>query len=273
MAAGFPQGEWSKREQAGTTMSFLTYPRSHTLSFPLYPLSYTSHLCPVGEEGSKPLWPSLSSSVNGPTWLSEINREEALGKLFRKWRGCSECQGFSNSECITSENLLLNPTLLFNRSSQGKQGWICQRMKKTYLRFLSGVVMPGTIFLELRNRVGGRPLSADRALPLFSPNVGGETEGTLLLDAVKAQEIDYPTEAPTSSVLLTDLTPGPALPLWLNERMNVPRRGDGCFKLSLHLGVCACAVGTLVLQAAVTVWQELSCCFCFHWSLVGVTFT
>lgn len=80
------------------------------------------------------------------------------------------------------------------------------------LEVSSGVVTPGTIFLELRNRVGGRPLSADRALPLFSPNVGEETEGTLLLDAVRAQEIDYATEAPTSSVLLTDLTPRPALP-------------------------------------------------------------
>ena len=55
-------------------------------------------------------------------------QEEALGKLFRKWRGCSEWKSFASSECLTSESLLCNPTLLFNWSSQGEQagfarGW------------------------------------------------------------------------------------------------------------------------------------------------------
>lgn len=92
---------------------------------------------------------------------------------------------------LMSENLLLNPTLLFNGSSQGKQGRVCQRMRKTYLRPLSGASLLETILLGFRNLVVGRPLSADRAFPSFTANIGGETEGhTVFPDAVRTQESD-----------------------------------------------------------------------------------
>lgn len=147
-------------------------------------------------------------------------------------------------------------------------------MEKTYLRALLGVAMLCTILLEFRNVFVGRPLSADRALPSFSPNGGGETEGhSLLLDSLGAQESHHPMEAWTCAVFFNGLNLLPGLPHWLNETVNMTSGGESCFKHSLCLG-------NLWLPV---VWDLQFCRLlsCFDWSLaaisagssVGVTFT
>lgn len=121
--------------------------------------------------------------------------------------------------------------------SQGKQGWICQRVRKTFLGALLGIAKLWSILLQVRNLFIGRPPPCWQDPSLVQSKWWRRDRRSYILVGFCGGPGELPPHGRSLDLICClHWFESSAWPVTLNKTVNVTSRDNSCFKHSLCWG-------------------------------------